>query len=67
MIREMDKLEIYNMLCANSAFARFKHFHIMMTLDEVLSDVEEDTSIDEITELVLDILENDFLPEEHRD
>lgn len=38
-----------------------------MTLDEVLSDVEEDTSIDEITELVLDILENDFLPEEHED
>ena len=60
----MDKLEIYNMLCANSSFSRFKHFHIMMTLDEVLSDVEEDISIDEITELVLDILENDFLPED---
>jgi len=62
-----NKLEIYNILCANSAFSRFKHFHIMMTLEDVLDDVEEDTSIDEITEIVLDILENDFLPEDEDD
>jgi hypothetical protein len=39
----------------------------MMTLEDVLDDVEEDTSIDEITEIVLDILENDFLPDDYDD
>jgi len=64
----MNKMELYDMLCAHPALRRIHTFHIMGALEDVLDEHEENTlSEGRITELVLDILENDLEPEDDED
>ena len=55
-----SKMEIYDRIRVHPMLSKFKSFHILMVLEEVLEDHEDESMSDSlIIELVADILEND--------